>query len=90
MSDQRTELDRQPEQDITPAQFASLGMGLAVSVGLIMGALLGALLGHYFLDNAFGWDRDFLVGAIAGAIIGAILGFLTVKTVTSQVRENQR
>lgn len=85
-----TDLDRQPEEDLSPSALASLSTGLVPSAGLIFGALIGALVGHFWLDDAFGLGQDVLVGAIIGAIVLAILGVLLVRLITARVADRMR
>ena len=82
---QQPNLDTQPEPDLPPAELASLSLGLFLGAGLVLGTMIGALIGHFWLDDAFGWGQDVLVGAVVGAILGALLSIGGVRLLTSRI-----
>lgn len=73
---------------MSAGQLATLGLGIFVGGGVLIGALLGAIVGHFWLDNAFGWDQDVLVGAIVGTVIGVLLTWAAMKVITHRLSSN--
>jgi MFS family permease len=80
--------ETESDENASPAELASGGMGLMLAVGVLLGAIVGALLGNYLLDDAFGWDVDFLIGALVGAVVGVVVNYSIVKYFTSKVAKN--